>query len=628
MDKEILEKFRKSKPFENDVVKSPWDPEVLDAENVHSEVFQKVIEKLDKSKTNGTPGILVLQGEPGSGKSHLLWRIAKSAENKRYLFVNLIPYLSESEITFTAILQNVIESLEKKHSALKSKPIDHFVGALLKQGMKEIKNSEVTQKELIAIETITKDSKLPYVSKTEFEKFLSLPSQRKLIPLIAENLMKEIENPPRYIKPILTGLLTTSLYQKTLELLRGEKVENEELSELHLSGGFEINERIAFEVLKVLLDMSPFPFIISIDQVENIDKRLSKEGIVKFLQNIVYLSENTKNTLFFLTVQTQVFQKWLEFIPEHIKQRFTDITTLKPISEKDAIAIAHCRIKNAWERLNEEPPDYLYPLNEKVIKEIYNSGNKNPRKLLKSLGYYLEHYSVKEIKESVENVFSDYIRKEMYDTNLIRKEASDLVIKLYNGATLRQTSTYSIIQINKTAFAINNSKKSYFNTAKNILSLINIRNIHEGLILRDERFKIPSTTKTFKVIKENPIRLVYYNEEEGKEIQALSKLLRDTESKDTDLDEKEVRDFVTDKMKKMKEFRLLTEKHAVPCKELTIEKIKKIITQKKIITISNLRKLTNIEESKLIEYLNIIKKEGKIEIIEREDGDRWILTSI
>ncbi len=135
MDKEILERFKALGPFKDNIVKTPWDSGVIDAEEVHRESFDRVIRALDFVKSNRSSLIFVLQGEPGSGKSHLLWRIARNAEKKRFLFVNIVPFISVKKFAFSSILESTIESLENKHPDLRSKPIDHIVGWIIKKGI-------------------------------------------------------------------------------------------------------------------------------------------------------------------------------------------------------------------------------------------------------------------------------------------------------------------------------------------------------------------------------------------------------------------------------------------------------------------------------------------------------------
>jgi len=85
MDEETLkEKFKQLNPYKTPVISDPFTNEIIDVENINKKAFDHIIEELKFVKKSGESKILVLQGEPGSGKSHLLARVYRNAEKERF----------------------------------------------------------------------------------------------------------------------------------------------------------------------------------------------------------------------------------------------------------------------------------------------------------------------------------------------------------------------------------------------------------------------------------------------------------------------------------------------------------------------------------------------------------------
>ncbi len=626
MDKEVLERFKALGPFKNSIVKTPWDNGVIDAEGIHKESFDRIIKALDFVKSNRSSLIFVLQGEPGSGKSHLLWRIARNAEKKRFLFVNIIPFISVKKFAFSSILESTIESLEKKHPDLRSKPIDHLVGWIIKKGI------ELTDRrgfrERFVMDAILDENKLPYVAKSTFET-LPLKTQNILLEKMGKELMKKYPEFPKYFFTIMLGLENKEEKNATLDLLRSEKIAKKDLLMIGLPDNFIMNESVAFKMLYSLFNFSPFPFILSIDQIETLDRHFSSNEIIKFFENILQIFSHSNNVFFLLSVQTQTFKKWERFLPRDIVSRLSERSTMLPLNIEDAKAIIKKRNEYFWKKLSIKQKDPFFPFKETDIEELYFKGNKNPRNLIKAADYLLETGRVSAKKDTIEEEFPRYVETSSYSHSLLRKELSDTMLKIFeNGKILKETQTYAILYLNGTGFVINNSRYSYYSSIKNLSKLIRRGKIKYGVFLRNERLRIrPTAVKTSELIRSFNIRVVYYNDEEGKLFIALSRLLRDTESKDVDLELAAVKKFIWDKLRENLP-ELFNARRAKSSKGETINRVEKILNSKKAITRTKLMQILNVDSKTLDSILLDLVSKDKIRVVRHSFGEEWIFSGI
>ncbi len=666
MDQTIIERFKALGSFRSNVVKTPWDKDVVDVETIHKNAFESILNELNRVKATSTSDIFVLKGEPGSGKSHLLWRIAKSAEQKRFLFVSLDLYLSEENITYSSLLAHTIESLLRKHSELKAKPIDHLVGAIIKEGLEE-QEIDIKGKDGILISDIQnpKMEQLPYVYKMKFS-MLSKETKNKIKFLIADNIQAKLPAPKGYLTGILSGLIDPQSEKSVLDLLRGEKVDKESLKELKLTSNFFIDEHIAFEVLKTIFNISPFPFIVSIDQVDALLNRLTEEKIQRIFSDIIALEEKSENVLFFLSAQTQTLMKLTNKFPKNVNDRLSNATTINPITLEEALEIVKKRICFAWDKLGEKQTDYFYPLKENDITKIYKAGRlRNPRAIIKSVDYLLENGAIEmQYHEDFEEVFKEYNSKVWYERELMRRETSDLLIKLLGAENIKSTNTFTILKVGRTGFGINNSKTTYFSTVKNLSERITKGIINSGVLIRDATLPISNLRKTSGLLRKYDIKVKYFDSREGKELIAIGKILRDTESKDIALDINEVYTKATERIKKIIEVK--TNDKYIPCNKENITaqrkakeknnkknplkrsvdyrkvneqnslnndeidsivaRIEKLVLSRRVINLND--HLVDSKSISLVEQIaSIIEKKPQFKVTRREDGVIWLFLS-
>ncbi|NIA10280.1 MAG: hypothetical protein GWP10_11280, partial [Nitrospiraceae bacterium] len=546
MDKKILEKFKKLGPYKGTIVSSPWETNVIDVEEIHRNPYEQVIRAIDYVNKNKSALALVLQGEPGSGKSHLLWRISRNAEEKRFLFVSIVPYVSVSGISYATMLQSMINSLLKKHSNLKSRPVDHLVGWAIKQGLQFTKHPETIKENDFVRDMILKDKALPYVAKNTFE---MLPKRIRdaLRVEIETALFNEYTEFPGYFFHLLLLFTNREKEHVIIDFLKGDVLTYSEFESLGFANGFTIDEDIAYKLIVSILKFSPFPFIISIDQIETIDKHLKREEIRNFFEKIVRLFSNSGNVLFLLSVQTQTFKKWEKFLPVNVAERLSERTTILPLTIKNAKEIIKKRNAFYFGKMRITPKDTFYPFREPDIEKLFFGGNKNPRKLIKAADHLLESGTFGIQKDTVKLSLPQYLKLANFED--FNYEIPDLIIKIFKKyKIIKRTPTYTIVKTENKAIVANNSTRSVYSSIKNLAKFIKSGSISDAILIRNK--KINSTAKkTLELIKQWNIKVLYVSVPDTQTLIALSKMLRDAESQDIDLETETILKYAIDRLK-------------------------------------------------------------------------------
>ena len=655
MDKKVLaEKFKALSPYKNSIVRTPWDSEVVDVKTIHSRAFEKLTDALDTVKSSRASLIFVLQGEPGSGKSHFLWRIARSAEDKKFLFVNIVPYTYIKRITFYTILESAVESLEKKHPNLRSRPIDHLIGYALQEGARLINAKtlhDATAASIIGM--IENNKKMPFVAKSLFS---SIPESKKgtILNTMARKLTEHYVEYPRYFFTLLLALEDKEKAPLVLELMKGEMLSKEELKKIGLGERFAFGERGAFNMLCSLIKFSPFPFIISVDQVETLDRHLDAAGIERFFENILSIYNNTNNSLFLLSVQTQTFKKWTKFLAKDILDRLSERTTILPLNLEQAKEIVKARNKYYFEKIGALPDDPYFPFTENQIETLYKKGNKNPRKLIKALDFLLESGELTEQKDTVQDSFKNYIQNITYSDSEFRKEFTDLLAKIVEGSdVLKETPTYAILKLGDVGFAVNNSKHSLYSCVNHLSRFTKKRTIDFAMLLRNDNLPVRATAKkTNELLRKYEIQVVYYSAQMGKALVAVAKMLRDAESGDLDIELKEVERFAKEKIKEVlpevaqkvfanggeighkKGFTQDKSKSRSSKSELDVnldvieKQIEKILETRKLISYDNLLRLLKRNKKEVDAALFNLASRNKVRIIDRKYGEKWVFSGL
>ena len=75
----------KVNPFRSTSVGDPWQTEVIDVPSYNGKATRVVLETLDEVRSTGRSGMCMILGDAGVGKTHVLARLRRTAEENDYL---------------------------------------------------------------------------------------------------------------------------------------------------------------------------------------------------------------------------------------------------------------------------------------------------------------------------------------------------------------------------------------------------------------------------------------------------------------------------------------------------------------------------------------------------------------
>ncbi|MEF3244667.1 MAG: hypothetical protein K6343_01590 [Caldisericaceae bacterium] len=627
-EKTILEEFKKLRPFSDSVVKDPLTNDIIDVESINKDSFNDIISTLEAVKKTKKPEIHVIQGEPGSGKSHLLARIYRNAEKERFLFALYNPKSVNSKQIYSSLLKSLFSCFETTHPELKSKPINHIKGEIIKIGLRNYPEEKVKGKLKALIEEIKhqENKTLPYSTYITFTS-INKEDQKVLRSYIINETLKFIKEKSEkqlgkiYLKPILSALINEETYDILLDLINEGNLDKESTKKISLSSGFAINEDIAEEMLASLVLISPFPILISIDQLEHIDSHLSQDEIKNTLETIIDFVINSTNVALLLSAQTQIFQKWRGFLPQHLQQRLTKVATLKPMTFDEGLEIIKKRNAHYFSLLSFKPDNALFPFDENKLRRLMEEYRiRSPRGVIKLADQLLNGEQISVKKETVKEIFNKILQKTKYEVFKFDERFGELLIALLNGKRLYERSKKLIIQVNDKIIAIDNSH-TYFSTVKKLSALKRKKKFSIITLVREKDKTITEKRKSYAIIQKDNIQVRYFTEVEGKEIIAAYELLSYTESQDYELDLKEVKDFVKNFV-----IECLPKTKEINNPEILniLERIKKDLQRR--VMIVRLSTYTQSETPEVRELIiEKLKELNEFEVKERDDGDYFIL---
>lgn len=125
-------------PFVSNRVDSAWDPDSIDVEAINRTAFNRCVETIELVRNTALCRGLLLSGEPGSGKTHLLQRLRRHVQrNGRDCFV-YVPPVSGPDRFFRDLLQHTVQDLVGSRTGSPSSQIETLlVRALLQAETQE-----------------------------------------------------------------------------------------------------------------------------------------------------------------------------------------------------------------------------------------------------------------------------------------------------------------------------------------------------------------------------------------------------------------------------------------------------------------------------------------------------------
>ncbi len=325
-------------PFRNTIVTDPWNPGSVDVYEINAGAFQLCCQALDRVREEGRSTSVLLYGEAGSGKTHLLARLRSYLKSQTQLFV------------FVAVRLHTSPNRLWRHIR------KSYVESLLRPG-----KGKRSQLEFVFMRRLFLHSKKKHLTVKQLQRDID---ELSVEAELSWNVSKVIEN-----------LVRKHHRRDSIAWLKGNSLPSTVLEKIGLSPEYdEIDdpEDQACEIINELCRLAgpTIPVVISFDQVEALQRYpRDVDGLFAFGQAIRSLHDETRNVLLVSCVQSIFLEQLKAAItePDYAALAINE-TTLNPLSFEQSMKLVEARIDSCSEI--SALKDSLYTEFETKLKQI------------------------------------------------------------------------------------------------------------------------------------------------------------------------------------------------------------------------------------------------------------------
>jgi hypothetical protein len=324
----------------------------LNVDSIHQEAIAQITEVLARVATDHCTRTLLLLGDSGSGKSHLLGRL-KSNLNDKAFFVYIDPFTA-SESIWRHILRYTVDSLVK-----------------VPEGKKE---SQL----LLWLKSLSVFKQQPRITKPKGD------ARKAFINKLRAIYPTDINNANDFFG-VLYQLLNPELHRLACDWLRGDDLHEDDLKSLGVSRAIN-TEDTARQILsnfgRIAADTQPL--VLCFDQLDNIarlpDGSIDMQSL--FSVNSIIHNQKLKNFLLVISIINDSWRKnWNRIHPADL-DRIDARIFLKPIALEQAEGLWAARLYPLHQQATLQPESPIYPLTRHQLELKFPGGKTNPRTAL------------------------------------------------------------------------------------------------------------------------------------------------------------------------------------------------------------------------------------------------------
>jgi len=354
-------------PFRNAIVRSPWDANSVDVPEIHGNILAQCLSSLDHVRRSGRSGGLLIHGEAGSGKTHLLQRLcaqltphqptATDRQESLYVWVRL-------QTSPRMIWRTVRRTLVKDWFC----PVD--------SGRSQF--DRILFHRLAEIRTAEGDLEPWY----EYVREEDPTGLRELLDRIANQLDLDRNT------AVAFEHIAFDRHRRDLRAwLAGDSLPQDALARMDLAqdeGNDEEREDQARQVVLMLCRLAgnSLPIVLSFDQVEALELTPGdRDAMFLFGQLISTLHDSTSNVLLVSSVQSSFATRLKDHARAADYDRLTSLgaLSLDPLSRAQAEALIAARLQAAG--VASSGPS-CWPLTTKDFEQLFTAGGVASRQLL------------------------------------------------------------------------------------------------------------------------------------------------------------------------------------------------------------------------------------------------------
>jgi len=348
---------------------------------------------------------LILRGEYGSGKTHMLFYVINEV-NKQLGTLDkrrtLAIYVENPKGSINELHQDVMEKLGRDN-------FESQVAAVIEERVKEVFES-IPRQRLITAEEIPQD---PLFRLRRTGKGVSTDRKNQAWDILSKKLLSDGLSQHRDFARCL-GIVTIDEDQDTRNsawrFLIGNALSKSEAKKLGL-----VSERLSEDeiiryvfpsVIEILSRNGISMLILFVDEVEKIATKSSSFAF-NFLENLRSLIDNNLNH--FSMVFACVPEAWdvLASTSPGLSERMSEMVDLDPLDDSQAVLLVEDYLKNA--RIQPYSLSPLLPFDEATVKEMNRVSKGSMRYILQNCHIVLEHAVAK--ADIVKEIPIEFVRK-------------------------------------------------------------------------------------------------------------------------------------------------------------------------------------------------------------------------
>jgi hypothetical protein len=315
-------------PFVSNRVDSAWDRDAVDVEAINRTAFQRCSETIDLVHSTGQCRGLLLAGEPGSGKTHLLQRLRRHVQEQGGDCFVYIPPVSGPDRFFRDLLQHTVQDLVGSRTGSASSQLERIL-------VRELLKFET--RERVSAAAFWADVRARHAPGEALFGWLETPMQR---------LCERLEVDPDVIR-VLRHYLGVHHRFDAYAWLLGRSVPDPALERLGVGRTLE-DDADAFLALIALsrLAGARSVLVLAFDQLEGLQVTADdREGLQAFAAGIARLFVECRNIATISCVQTYFMQDLERAVPPaHMQRLAQDQGALTPLNRAAALELVAQRL--------------------------------------------------------------------------------------------------------------------------------------------------------------------------------------------------------------------------------------------------------------------------------------------
>jgi hypothetical protein len=193
--------------------------------------------------------------------------------------------------------------------------------------------------------------------------------------------------------------------------LLGEELDEDELDKLGINSVIESDD-ICLAMIKIICENCGKTILLYFDELESPYRMHGPEAEQKFLETLKRIYNEVKNLVIIIAVLKEIWPRILETADQALRSRMEQERELQHFQFDDLVLYFAKAMEFFWGQNNlNPPPNPLFPLNEEVLKIIYEKTNGNQRSIIKLIRMFVDKITLDDM--SLEDVVRDSQKVEL-----------------------------------------------------------------------------------------------------------------------------------------------------------------------------------------------------------------------